>query len=169
MQARVQHLAKHDALTDFPNRLLFNEHMEDVDLRIQKGEIVGVLFVDLDGFKGVNDTLGHAIGDAVLRDASQRLRHLARDTDIVARLGGDEFAIVEGRLVHPEDAASLARRIVKVMAQPFDVEGHHIVIRASVGIAVAPLDGSNGDILDEECRPCPLSGEGWRARHLPLL
>jgi diguanylate cyclase (GGDEF)-like protein len=121
--------------------------MEEVNLRIQKGEIISVLCIDLDGFKSVNDTLGHAIGDAVLKDASNRLREITRDTDMVARLGGDEFAIVEGRLEQLEDAATLAGRVVKAMAQPFDLEGHHIVIGASVGIAVAPLDGSDGDIL----------------------
>jgi diguanylate cyclase (GGDEF)-like protein/PAS domain S-box-containing protein len=146
-QARIQHLARHDALTDLPNRVLFQEHMEEVSTRIQKGEIVSVLCIDLDGFKGVNDTLGHAIGDAVLKDAGKRLREIARDIDMVARLGGDEFAIVEGRLEQPEDAAMLAGRVVKTMAQPFEVEGHHILIGASVGIAVAPLDGIAGDVL----------------------
>jgi diguanylate cyclase (GGDEF)-like protein/PAS domain S-box-containing protein len=146
-QARVQHLARHDALTDLPNRVLFQEHMAEVNLRVQKDEIVSVLCIDLDGFKGVNDTLGHAIGDAVLKDAAVRLREITRDTDMVARLGGDEFAVVEGGLEQVEDAAALAGRIVKIMAQPFDVEGHHIVIGASVGIAVAPLDGNDGGAL----------------------
>jgi diguanylate cyclase (GGDEF)-like protein len=146
-QARVQHLARHDALTDLPNRILFQEHLEEVATRVRRGEMVGVLCIDLDTFKGVNDTLGHGAGDAVLKIASKRLLDCARDTDLVARLGGDEFAILESRLAQPEDAAALAARIVKAIAEPFDVDGHRVLIGASVGIAVAPIDGEDGEAL----------------------
>jgi diguanylate cyclase (GGDEF)-like protein len=146
-QARIQHLAGHDALTDLPNRALFRSHLEQVKTRVQNGEKVGVLCVDLDYFKGVNDTLGHAVGDAVLRNASRELLKCMRESDIVARLGGDEFAILTGHLEKPEDAAILAEKIVGKIAEPFDVEGHRILIGASVGIAVAPIDGEDGQSL----------------------
>ena len=143
-QARIHHLARHDALTDLPNRVHFQEHMEEVATRLRSGETVSVLYVDLDGFKGVNDTLGHAIGDALLREAAARLRTVTGETDVVARIGGDEFAIVQVRLENPRNASALASRIVKAMAEPFEIDGHHIHTGASVGIAVAPLDGRDG-------------------------
>jgi diguanylate cyclase (GGDEF)-like protein len=146
-EARIQHLARHDALTDLPNRVLFREHLEQVSTRSRGGETVGVLCVDLDYFKGVNDTLGHSIGDAVLKKVSQRLLDCARESDIVARLGGDEFAVLEARLERPEDASVLAGRIVKAIGEPFEIEGHRILIGASVGIAVAPVDGEDGPSL----------------------
>jgi diguanylate cyclase (GGDEF)-like protein len=146
-QARIQHLAGHDALTDLPNRSLFHWHLEQVKTRVQSGERIGVICVDLDYFKAVNDALGHATGDAVLKKASQGLRDCLRDGDVVARLGGDEFAILAGRLDKPEDASILAERIVKKIAEPLDIDGHRVLIGASVGIAVAPIDGEDGESL----------------------
>jgi len=146
-QARIRHMAGHDPLTDLPNRILFQDHLEQVKARVGGGETLGVLCIDLDYFKGVNDTLGHAVGDAVLKKASQTLLDCMRESDIVARLGGDEFALLAGRLERPEDAGVLAARIVKRIAEPLDIEDHRIFIGASVGIAVAPIDGEDGEAL----------------------
>jgi diguanylate cyclase (GGDEF)-like protein len=146
-EARIQHLARHDALTDLPNRILFREHLDEVSGRIRRGDTVGVLCVDLDGFKGVNDTLGHAVGDAVLKAVAKRLLDASDDSDIVARLGGDEFAVLQARIEKPEDAGILARRIVQAISEPFDVAGHRALIGASVGIAIGPVDGEHGDAL----------------------
>jgi diguanylate cyclase (GGDEF)-like protein len=168
-EARIRHLARHDGLTDLPNRMLFRERMEQAEACIGRGEIWAVLCIDLDHFKSVNDLLGHAVGDAVLCAVADRLRQSTRTGDVVARLGGDEFAILHGPLHQSKDAAALADRIVKAMAEPFDIARHHILIGASVGIAVAPSDGADGRDPDEERRPRALSRQGRRARRLSLL
>jgi diguanylate cyclase (GGDEF)-like protein len=146
-QAQIRHLAGHDALTDLPNRISFRGRLQEVRTRIANGETVGILHIDLDCFKGVNDTLGHAAGDAVLKQVSQELTGCLREGDVLARLGGDEFAILTGRLDRAEDAAGLAERIVKKIAEPLEVDGHRVLIGASVGIAVAPIDGDDGESL----------------------
>jgi diguanylate cyclase (GGDEF)-like protein len=146
-EATIRHLARHDALTNLPNRMHFRERMEAAEARMRRGEQMALLWVDLDQFKGVNDLLGHAIGDALLCATSARLRRSCREGDVVARLGGDEFAVLHGPLAAAEDAAALADRIVKAMAEPFDIADHHILVGASVGIAVAPGDGSAVETL----------------------
>ena len=146
-EARINHLARHDPLTDLPNRSYFREQMELAETRIRRGEAMAVLCIDLDHFKGVNDTLGHSVGDAVLEAVAERLKASVREVDVVGRLGGDEFAVLQGSLASPEDAAVLARRIVEAIAEPFNVQGHHILIGASIGIAVAPADGRDTDTL----------------------
>ena len=146
-ESRVRHLARHDALTDLPNRLMFREIMEGAEQRIKRCETLAVLAIDLDRFKTVNDTLGHGVGDTVLRQVAERLRTSCREGDFVSRLGGDEFAIFTGQLEHPTDAATIADRVVRQIAEPFDVDGHNIMIGASVGIAVAPGDGQTGETL----------------------
>jgi diguanylate cyclase (GGDEF)-like protein len=143
-QARIQHLASHDSLTDLPNRTLYQDHLEQVSARVDSGEIVAALCIDLDYFKNVNDTLGHAMGDKVLREASRRLVASVREGDIVARLGGDEFAVLAGRLERAEDAALLADKITKNIAEPVEIDGHRVLIGASAGIAVAPHDATDG-------------------------
>jgi diguanylate cyclase (GGDEF)-like protein len=147
IEERIRYLARHDALTDLPNRMDFLERMDAVEAHTQRGDQMAVLCIDLDHFKIVNDTLGHATGDAVLRAVGARLRAACREHDIVARLGGDEFAVLHGPLDHAEAASALADRIVKAMAEPFEVQDHHILIGASVGIAVGPSDGHNADTL----------------------
>ena len=147
IEERIRHLARHDTLTDLPNRLMFRETMDMAEERIRRREIVAVLAIDLDHFKAVNDTLGHGSGDALLRLVSERLRKACRDGDIIARLGGDEFAVLSGPLQHARDAAAIAERIVAQMAIPFNIEGHNVVIGASVGIAVAPVDGTTAETL----------------------
>ena len=146
-QARIQHMARHDALTDLPNRVFFGQHLEQVKARLESGEIVGVLCIDLDHFKSVNDTFSHAAGDAALRAAGRALAACLRDGDVAARIGGDEFAILAARLERPEEAAAIADRIVRTFAEPFEIEGHRVLLGASVGIAVGPLDGADGDAL----------------------
>jgi diguanylate cyclase (GGDEF)-like protein len=106
-----------------------------------------VLCIDLDRFKAVNDTLGHSIGDALLRAAGDRLQASARPTDLVARLGGDEFAIVQVGTEQPFGATALATRLIAEIAKPFELDGHQVVIGASVGISIAPNDGSDPDTL----------------------
>jgi diguanylate cyclase (GGDEF)-like protein len=146
-EARINHLARHDPLTDLPNRSHFREQMQLAEARIRRGEAMAVLCVDLDHFKGVNDTLGHLVGDAVLEMVAERLKSSVREGDVVGRLGGDEFAVLQGSLTSPDDGAVLARRIVEAIAEPFNVQGHHILIGASIGIAVAPADGRDTDTL----------------------
>ncbi len=146
-EERIRHLARHDSLTDLPNRLMFRETMDAAEERIKRREIFAVLAVDLDHFKAVNDTLGHGVGDTLLRLVASRLKQACREGDMISRLGGDEFAILTGTLMRAADAAEVADRIVKQMAMPFDVDGHSVVIGASVGIAVAPVDGTTAETL----------------------
>jgi diguanylate cyclase (GGDEF)-like protein len=147
LEAQLTHMAHHDGLTALPNRLLFRQEMERELARARRGEPVAVLCVDLDHFKRINDTLGHAAGDALLQAAADRLRDCVRDTDIVARLGGDEFAIVQVLAEQPRAATVLAERLITDLSRPFDIEGHQVVVGASVGIALAPSDGVDADQL----------------------
>src|SRR5581483_11596138 len=142
-EAKIMHMARHDALTDLPNRVLFREKMEQA---LARGEDLAVLFLDLDRFKTVNDSLGHPIGDALLCAVTERLQKAVRGADTVARLGGDEFAIVQMG-AGPSQASELAGRIIEAVAEPFDISGHQVVIGVSVGIAVAPADGEQPDQL----------------------
>ena len=147
MEARVRHLARHDALTDLPNRAYLREQMDRIGRRIRRNETVAVLCLDLDHFKTVNDTLGHAVGDQVLIEVAARLKACARGNDIAARLGGDEFALIVQALDDPRDAAAIAARIVKLMTEPMQIEGHHVQIATSIGIALAPSDGQEVETL----------------------
>ena len=147
LEAQLTHMAHHDGLTALPNRLLFRQEMERELARARRGEPVAVLCVDLDHFKRVNDTLGHATGDALLQAAAERLRACVRETDIVARLGGDEFAIVQVLAEQPRAATVLAERLIADLSRPFDIDGHQVVVGASVGIALAPSDGTEADQL----------------------
>jgi len=146
-EERIRHMARHDALTQLPNRVQFLDDMASAEAAIARGDKVAVLCIDLDHFKGVNDTLGHALGDKVLQQASARLWGTTRENDVLSRLGGDEYALLLRDIDNPADAASIAERIVRVMGQPFSIEGHQVVIGASVGIAMAPQDGETADDL----------------------
>jgi len=146
-EAKIVHMARHDALTNLPNRVLFREQMEQALSRVDRDESIAVLYLDLDRFKGVNDTLGHPIGDALLCAVTERLARLRRGTDTVARLGGDEFAILQVGSAQPTGATALANRIIETVAEPFDIEGHQIVIGTSIGVALAPGDGDEPDQL----------------------
>jgi len=146
-EARIAHMAHHDALTDLPNRILFREIMDQALARARRGETFAVLCIDLDRFKETNDTLGHPIGDRLLTAAAARLAGCVRDVDTVARLGGDEFAIIQPSVARAEDSSALARRILEALEEPFEIEGHQIIIGASLGIVMSPQDGDNPDQL----------------------
>ena len=147
-QEQIAHMAHHDALTELPNRTKFREQLELALRRARRDENICVLCIDLDRFKEINDSLGHPIGDELLKEVSSRLLGCARDGDTVARLGGDEFAVVQIANSPDASAASaFAGRIVEVLGAPYDIQGHHIVIGASVGIASAPEDGNDPDRL----------------------
>jgi diguanylate cyclase (GGDEF)-like protein/PAS domain S-box-containing protein len=142
-EEKIMHMARHDALTNLPNRVQFREKMEH---SLSRGETFAVLYIDLDRFKSVNDTLGHPVGDSLLCEVTKRLQLAVRGTDTVARLGGDEFAIIQLG-AKPTDAAELAARIIDTVAESFDVLRHQVVIGASIGISIAPTDGSEPDQL----------------------
>jgi diguanylate cyclase (GGDEF)-like protein len=145
--AEIRRVATHDALTGLPNRTLLHEKIEDALARVRRGETLAVLCLDLDHFKSVNDTLGHAVGDTLLRAVTARLTKCVRETDVVSRLGGDEFVVIQFDLEKPEQAGVLARRIIDAIAEPFDVDGHRVVVGMSVGIAIAPTDGEDRELL----------------------
>ncbi|MDX2205465.1 MAG: EAL domain-containing protein [Hyphomicrobiaceae bacterium] len=145
--AQIAHMAKHDTLTGLPNRLFLRERLERATRCVGEGHALAVHCLDLDRFKTVNDTLGHPMGDALLCEVSARLQACIRGTDSVARLGGDEFAVVQAGIADPGQAAALAERLIAVLSEPFEINGHRIVIGASVGIAVATLQGADGELL----------------------
>jgi diguanylate cyclase (GGDEF)-like protein len=144
---KVAHMARHDALTDLPNRVLLRERLEHELKRVKRGECLAVLCLDLDQFKSVNDALGHPIGDELLKLVAERLRACTRDPDTIARLGGDEFAIVMTQMQEASDAAALAKRIRESITKPYQIEGHTIVSDISIGISVAPFDAVDSDLL----------------------
>jgi diguanylate cyclase (GGDEF)-like protein len=137
-QARSQYLAHHDSLTGLGNRLLFKEQLEEALEDVSIGpHPLAVLFLDLDGFKAVNDTLGHSIGDLLLKSVAAKLRDILPRTDRIARLGGDEFAILQISATQPGSSIALAEKIIEVVGQPNSIDGHDVTVGASVGIAVA--------------------------------
>jgi diguanylate cyclase (GGDEF)-like protein len=147
-EVKIEYMAHHDALTDLANRVLLNERLQHaLGRRIHREEMVAVHHLDLDQFKAVNDTFGHPAGDKLLKIVADRLRGLARETDTIARTGGDEFVIVQAPIKDPADATSLAQRIIALMSEPFEIDGHQAVIGVSIGIAVGPGDGLQPDRL----------------------
>ena len=145
--AQIERMAHHDALTGLPNRVLFRARLEQAVSRSRPDQPLAVLCLDLDRFKVVNDTLGHPVGDELLRLVARRLDECVRATDLVARLGGDEFAIIQSGADQPGAATALADRLVRVIGAPFEVAGHQVTVGASIGIAVAPQDGAHPDEL----------------------
>jgi diguanylate cyclase (GGDEF)-like protein/PAS domain S-box-containing protein len=147
-QAQISHMARHDALTNLPNRTLFREQLEYALRRAARNERVAVLCLDLDHFKDVNDSLGHPIGDDLLKEVARRLSECIREGDTVSRLGGDEFALVQvGGEPQDTAASALASRLIEVVGAPYIVQGHQMIIGTSIGISVAPDDGSDPDQL----------------------
>ncbi|MGB0084705.1 MAG: EAL domain-containing protein [Rhodomicrobiaceae bacterium] len=146
-EERIKHLAHHDALTDLPNRTWFYERTGSILNHLRRSESVAVLSLDLDHFKNVNDTLGHPVGDQLLQAAAERMRSCVRGEDIVARLGGDEFAIVQVPSEQGPNITALAARLIEVVGSPYELDGHQVVIGISIGIAIAPADGREPDVL----------------------
>ena len=147
-EVKIEYMAHHDSLTDLANRVLLNQRLEQaLGHRIHREEIVAVHHLDLDQFKAVSDTFGHHAGDKLLKVVAERLRGLVRETDTIARMGGDEFVIVQGPIRDPADATSLAQRMIALLSEPYEIDGHQAVIGASIGIAVGPGDGLRPDRL----------------------
>lgn len=147
-QQHIEHLARHDGLTGLLNRNTFMEALgAEVALAQRQTSYFAVLFIDLDGFKPINDTHGHATGDQVLVWVAQTLRYIARSSDFVARLGGDEFAVLQRGINTPDQASALAQRIALALAGPLVLQGHTLRLGASVGLAVFPEHGSAPDTL----------------------
>jgi diguanylate cyclase (GGDEF)-like protein/PAS domain S-box-containing protein len=142
-QERMAHLAYYDALTDLPNRALFREHVERKLANVLPGERFAILFIDVDEFKSVNDSLGHHVGDELLKSVASRLRLCAGPNDFVARLGGDEFAVVKVDLTDESQAVALVDNIHRAIRAPAKCLGHEVSADASIGIAIAPDHGSS--------------------------
>ncbi|MFW6088418.1 MAG: putative bifunctional diguanylate cyclase/phosphodiesterase [Gemmatimonadota bacterium] len=145
---RVEHLAYHDSLTGLPNRTFLGKLIEDrVRLASRYGQRFAVLFLDLDGFKQINDTLGHDAGDDLLREVAERLEATLRDSDVVARMGGDEFVVLLPTIENEEQVASVARKVLGSLAQPFILLGEKFTVTASVGVSLFPQDGDDVQAL----------------------
>jgi diguanylate cyclase (GGDEF)-like protein len=159
-EKQIAHLAHYDALTDLPNRVLFREQLERELERTKRGEQLAVLYIDIDEFKSVNDSLGHPVGDELLKAVASRLRDCIRETDFVARLGGDEFAIVQSGVKQPADVLELVKRFYEAIREPFECLGHQVMTDASIGIAMAPNDGAD---LDQLLKSADLAMYGAKA------
>jgi diguanylate cyclase (GGDEF)-like protein len=143
-RALLEHLVGHDPLTDLPNRNCFHERLEQALAAAQReNQRLAVLYLDLDGFKGINDRYGHDLGDLLLREVGQRIRRCVRQSDMVARLGGDEFVVMLYGIAHAEHAHVAAEQIRKVLLEPYVLEGKTVQISASIGIALHPEHGGD--------------------------
>ncbi|HTA99041.1 MAG TPA: EAL domain-containing protein [Bradyrhizobium sp.] len=144
---KIAHLAHYDALTDLPNRVLFRERIERELKTTGRGRQFALLYIDVDEFKGINDSLGHHVGDELLKAVACRLRSCVRDTDMVARLGGDEFAVIQTDVGDVDDVVEFVTRIQEAIRQPHECLGHQLSTDASIGVALAPQDGTDLDQL----------------------
>jgi diguanylate cyclase (GGDEF)-like protein/PAS domain S-box-containing protein len=145
---QMTHSAQHDALTNLPNRLLFNDRLlQSLSLAERQEHLLAVIFLDLDRFKDINDSLGHAAGDLLLQSVSQRLQDGLRACDTISRQGGDEFVILLPGLVSAEDAAAIARKLLGLLNAPHFVEGQSVHVNGSIGISLYPSDGCDGETL----------------------
>ncbi len=144
---KIAHLAHYDALTDLPNRVLFRQQIERELKRTGRGEQFALLYIDVDEFKGINDLLGHHVGDELLKAVATRIKSCIRETDLVARLGGDEFAVIQTAVKDTAEVVEFVTRIHEAIRQPYDCFGHQLTTDASIGIALAPRDGTDLDQL----------------------
>jgi diguanylate cyclase (GGDEF)-like protein/PAS domain S-box-containing protein len=145
--ARISYLALHDALTGLPNRTQFNNELEKAMKRARRGEQFALFCLDLDNFKSINDSLGHPVGDQLLKAVAKRLRECVRDSDLITRMGGDEFAILQGAIDGTEEIVALIERIKEVILVPYNLDGHQVNVNLSIGIALAPRDSLHPDEL----------------------
>ena len=143
----ITHLARHDPLTSLANRAFFRDRLQQALQRLVRGRGFAVLCLDLDRFKIVNDTLGHPVGDALLKQVSERLCGCVRQGDLVARLGGDEFAIIQANARDADQTETLAARIVDTISAPYEIDGQRVDISTSIGMTLAPRDGTDADQL----------------------
>ncbi len=145
---QLEHQAFHDTLTGLANRALFDRLLNQaIELAMRDRHQLAVLFLDLDRFKTINDTLGHSVGDQLLTSVAERFRIALRRSDSIARLGGDEFAVLINELKHPEGAAEIARKLIDLMASPFEVEDYKLHLSTSLGICLYPDDGEDAETL----------------------
>ena len=148
MSQQMMHLAEHDLLTGLPNRLLLNDRVKQaIALAPRHQKQIALLFLDLDGFKHINDSLGHSIGDKLLQSTAKRLERCVRVADTVSRQGGDEFVVLLSEVEHPEDVAITARRMLKAVAEPQSIDLHDLHITTSIGLSVYPDDGLDAETL----------------------
>jgi diguanylate cyclase (GGDEF)-like protein len=153
-EERIAHLAHYDALTDLPNRVMFRQQLESEIATLKGGAKFAILYIDIDEFKSINDTLGHAVGDELLKIVAMRLRRCVGNSGFVARLGGDEFAIVQTGIAHHDDVRNLVLPLYDAIRQPYECFGNQLTTDASIGIALAPADGND---LDELLRHADLA------------
>jgi len=147
-QAQLYHLAHHDPLTSLPNRLLFYDRLSQAISQAERtGKNLGVLFIDLDHFKRVNDTLGHPMGDLLLREVSQGIQNCLRSGDTVARQGGDEFTVILTNVAQPEDVEMVGQKILALLSQPIRLQEQEVRVTCSIGASLFPQDGENIDVL----------------------
>ncbi|HEY7862367.1 MAG TPA: sensor domain-containing diguanylate cyclase, partial [Thermoanaerobaculia bacterium] len=147
-EEQVRHLAFHDALTSLPNRLLFTDRLTLALAHARRsGTRLAVMFLDLDRFKIINDSLGHSVGDDLLRRVGERLEACVRQADTVARLGGDEFTILVPGLLYDDDAARVASKILESIREPFQIGGRDLFLTTSIGVSLYPSDGEDAEAL----------------------
>jgi len=147
-QTRLAYLASHDPLTGLPNRTLLHDRLSrEMDVARSRNYLLALHYLDLDHFKNVNDTLGHAMGDSLLREVASRLLGCVRQGDTVARMGGDEFAVLQGGLTDVDDAKALAERVIAALGKPIEIAGRRLFVGTSLGITVFPGDAEGADML----------------------
>jgi diguanylate cyclase (GGDEF)-like protein/PAS domain S-box-containing protein len=144
---KIAHLAHYDALTDLPNRVLFREQIERELVRAKEGEQFALLYIDIDEFKGINDSLGHHVGDELLKTVASRIRDCIKPDDLIARLGGDEFAVIQTAVGSSAEVEDFVTRVYEAIRRPCECLGHQLSTDASIGIAMAPRDGTDLDQL----------------------
>ena len=157
---KIAHMAHYDALTDLPNRTLFREQIERELAKVADGDQFALLYIDVDEFKGINDSLGHHVGDELLKAIAGRIRSCLKQGDLIARLGGDEFAVIQTGVQSPAEVVSFVKRIYGAIRQPYHCSGHQLSTDASIGIALAPQDG---DDLDQLVKNADLAMYGAKA------